>query len=181
MSYPLFDRPFILETDASGEGLGAVLCQMQDHDSLIHPIAYASRTLSRSEKNYTITELETLAVVWAVSNFRTYLYAHDVTVYTDNSAVRAVLETPNPSGKHARWWSKVYESGLKTIKIIYRPGKTNVNADALSRSPVDPPAQGENEEDVQVAVVHSNISDLLSQEPSDVPKGKFPDFAAEQR
>ena len=181
LSYPLFDRPFILETDASGEGLGAVLCQIQD-DSLSHPIAYASRSLSKAEGNYSITELETLAVVWAVSHFHTYLYAHDVTVYTNNSAVRAVLETPNPSGKYARWWSKVYESGLRSIQIVYRPGKANVYADALSRSPISPTSQEVNEdEDVQVAIVQSSISDLLSQEPSEVPRKEFPDFATEQR
>ena len=105
-------------------------------DGLRHPIAYASRGLSKAECNYGITELETLAVVWAVTHFRTYLYGNEVTVFTDHSAVKAVLETPNPSGKHARWWIKVYESGLKQVNIVYRPGKSNLSAEALSRSPV---------------------------------------------
>ena len=79
--------------------------------------------------------LETLAVVWAVSHFNAYLYGHDVMVYTDHSAVKAVLETPNPNGKHARWWLKIFASGLRTIKIVYNAGKVNRNADALSRCP----------------------------------------------
>ena len=53
----------------------------------------------------------------------TYDYGHDVLMYTDHSAVRAVLETPIASGKHARWWSKVYSSGLQDNKIVYCPVK----------------------------------------------------------
>ena len=59
------------------------------------------------EKHYAITELESLAVVWTVNHFHAYLHGHDVVVFTDHSAVKAVLETPSLSGKHARWWSKV--------------------------------------------------------------------------
>ena len=131
-----FSESFTLETDASIKGLGAVLSQLQD-DSCLHLVAYASRFLSGAEKRYAITELETLAVVWAVSHFHAYLYGNDVTVYTDHSAVKAVLETPNPSAKHARWWNKVYCSGVRNIQILYRPGKENMNADALSRNPQD--------------------------------------------
>ena len=84
---------------------------------------YASRALSRSERNYGITELETLAVVWAISHFRHFLYRKLVTVFTDHTAVKAVLETPNPTGKHARWWNKVYGCGVREVRIVYRAGK----------------------------------------------------------
>ena len=69
LAYPDFGRDFILETDASINRLGAVLSQTQE-DGKVHPVAYASRALSLTERNYTITELETLAVVWAVTDFR---------------------------------------------------------------------------------------------------------------
>lgn len=82
-------------------------------------VAYTSRALSPQEKRHVITELESLAVVWAVNHFHAYLYGHDVVVFTDHSAVKAVLETPNPSGKHARWWSKVFGSGVRNINIVY--------------------------------------------------------------
>ena len=65
-------------------------------------MAYTSRALTAPEKRYAITELETLAVVWAMSHFHSYLYEHDVTVLTDHSAVRAVLGNPEGSSKHAR-------------------------------------------------------------------------------
>jgi len=121
LAYPSFDRDFILETDASLKGLGAVLSQRQDEK--LHPIAFASRALNPQEKNYAITELETLAVVWAITHFHYYLYGHRVTVYTDHPAVKAVLETPNPSGKHARWWTRVYGRGVKEVQIVYRAGR----------------------------------------------------------
>ena len=98
LAYPSFDRPFVLETDASIVGLGAVLSQPQD-DGQLHPVAYASRSLSAAERNYAITELETLAVVWAINHFHFYLYGHSVKVLTDHTAVKAILETPNPSGR----------------------------------------------------------------------------------
>ena len=119
------------------------------------------------EKRYAVTELETLAVVWALNHFHAYLYGNEVAVYTDHSAVKAVLETPNLSAKHARWWTKVYGSGVKNIQIVYRSGRENSNADALSRNPqatapVAPPV-----EEVQIATVHVNsgeeeITELLN-------------------
>ena len=178
--YPNFNKGFKLETDASIKGLGAVLIQDQA-DGRAHPVAYASRALSPQEKNYLITELETLAVVWAVNHFRVYLYGHDVIVYSDHSAVKAVLETPNPSGKHARWWLKVFGSGLKSINIVYKAGKENTSADALSRNPHGQVPQGAEVEQVQVASVQSEdltLSEMLQLNP--VPNPFQLDFGAEQ-
>ena len=90
----------MVETDASIEGVGAVLEQYQD-DQKLHPVSYASRALNAAEKNYGISELEILAVVWAISHFHHYLYGN--TVYTDHTAMKAILEMSNPMGKHARW------------------------------------------------------------------------------
>ncbi|CAM9740336.1 unnamed protein product, partial [Heterosigma akashiwo] len=69
--YPRFDRPFIVETDASGQGLGAVLSQETDHGR--KPVAYASRVCSSTEANYSATELECLGVIYAVQQFRCYI------------------------------------------------------------------------------------------------------------
>ena len=107
LAYPNFDAEFVLETDASIRGLGAVLSQAQEGGKL-HPVGYASRALSPSEVRYGITDLKTLAVVWAISHFNHYLYGSCVVVYTDHTAIKSVLEAANPTGKHARWWTRVY-------------------------------------------------------------------------
>ena len=178
--FPDFTMGFVLETDASIKGLGAVLSQQRE-DKHLHPVAYASRSLTQAEKGYAITELETLAVVWAISHFHAYLYGNDVTVYTDHSAVKAVLATPSANGKHARWWSKVFGTGVRNVDIVYRSGKLNSNADALSRNPVDPaPAVAIAEGDVQVCNVTATttLSELLDAEPH--PIGDADYFAREQ-
>ena len=134
LSYPKFERErgFILETDASKVGLGAILSQRQD-DGTVHPIAYASRSLNTHERNYGISELETLGLVWAVRYFRPYLLGYPCTVYTDHAACLSILNTARPSGKLARWALSIQEMDLI---IKHRPGKSNANADALSRNPV---------------------------------------------
>ena len=131
LAYPRFgpDRSFVLETDASTIGLGAVLSQIQD-DGIVHPVAYASRSVDKHEKNYGISELETLGLVWAVRYFRPYLLGHPCVVYTDHAACLSILNTARPSGKLARWALTIQEMDL-TIK--HKSGKGNTNADALSR------------------------------------------------
>ena len=114
--------------DTCIQGLGAALSH-EEEDGRSHPVVYASHALCAPECNYSITESETLAVVWAISHLHTYLYGNCVTVYTDHSAVQAVLQTPNPTGKCARWWTKVYGSGVKEVYIVYHSGKTNLSAD----------------------------------------------------
>ena len=133
LAYPRFGPgvEFVLETDASGVGLGAVLSQLQE-DGQLHPVAYASRSLDASEKNYGISELETLGLVWAARHFRPYILGHHTTVYTDHSACLSLLQSARPSGKLARWALTIQELDL-TIK--HRSGQQNSNADALSRNP----------------------------------------------
>ena len=133
LAYPRFGSEvgFILETDASYVGLGAVLSQRQENGD-VHPIAYASRSLDVHEKNYGISELETLGLVWAVRYFRPYLLGHECVVYTDHAACLSILNSARPSGKLARWALTIQEMNL-TIK--HKAGKNNSNADALSRNP----------------------------------------------
>ena len=128
---PDFAHSFILETDASHAGLGAVLAQ--NINGMVHPVSFASRTLQPHEKNYGVTELEALGVVWAAKHFRPYLYGHQCDVFTDHVALKSLLCTPQPSGKLARWGMAIQELDLH---IHHRSGKKNTNADALSRYPV---------------------------------------------
>jgi len=181
LAYPCFTKDFTLETDASIQGLGAVLSQAQE-DGRLHPVAYATRALNPSEKNYSVTELETLAVVWAVTHFHSYLYGGRVTILTDHSAVKAVLETSNPTGKHARWWTRVYGRGVKEVRIVYRAGRENASADALSRRPQQPaPLHGIAQDETQVAAVYADrdITELMQEGP-DSPEVEEEGYGAEQ-
>ena len=151
----------------------ALALSQRQEDGSVHPVAYASRALSPTEKGYRITELKTLAVVWAVSHFHYYLYGHNVTIYTDHTIVKAVLEKPNSSGKHARWWSRVYGSGIKQVSITYRAGRENCNADTLLWHPQPTCLVSDDDEEVvQIAAIRDTnsffldeISSLLMQYP----------------
>ena len=92
-----------------------------------------------------------------------------MTVITDHSAVRTVLGAPSSSGKHARWWLKVFGSGVKDVQIVYRPGRDNDGADALSQNPVTTQQDNYLEVGAQVAQVtrasEEDVSHLLQQEP----------------
>ena len=105
MAFPDFTKPFVLHTDASQEGLGAVLYQEQD--GKLRVLGYASRTLTPSEKNYYMQagKLEILALKWAViEKFRDYLfYASSFTVYTDNNPLTYILSSAKLSAVGHRW------------------------------------------------------------------------------
>ena len=158
LAFPDFSEDFLLETDASRSGLGAVLAQKVD--GLTRPVAYASRTLQPHEANYGATELEALGVVWAVKHFRPYLYGHRCEVYTDHSALKALLNTPQPSGKLARWGLVLQDLDLH---IHHRAGKRNANADCLSRYPI--PHEPLPEGDPFAVIAAVDISDIEPVEP----------------
>ena len=101
--------------------------------TVVRPVTFAIRTLQPYEKNYAVTELEGLGVVWAAKHFCPYLYGHQCDVFTDHVALKSLLCTPRPSGKLARWGMAIQELDLH---IHHQSGKKNTNADALSRYPV---------------------------------------------
>ena len=115
LAFPDFSKGFILETDASGTGLGAVLAQEQP-DNTVRPITYASRSLLKHEHNYGIMELEGLGVVWTMKHFRPYLYGHLCVVYTDHQALKSLQNTSQPSGKLAQWGMALQEMDLTILR-----------------------------------------------------------------
>jgi hypothetical protein len=129
LQYPDFDKEFLLYTDASRHGLGAVIAQ-KDEEGRERAIAYASRSLSPAEKCYGITDQECLAVVWAIRHFSHYLCLKHFTVFTDHSALKWLQTCKMPIGRRGRW---IMELQQYDFSIIHRPGKANANADALSR------------------------------------------------
>lgn len=132
LSFPQFDIPFQLAADASNTGLGAVLSQTVDGREVV--IAYASWSLHKPEKNYSVTEREALALVWATKVFRPYLYGRSFELVTDHCPLTWLCTIKEPKGRTARWIMLLEEFHWS---IVHRAGKEHGNADALSRRPHD--------------------------------------------
>ncbi len=136
LAYPDVSQPYILYTDASDKGLGAVLYQRQGDKMRV--IGYGSRTLTNAEKNYHLHsgKLEFLALKWAISeHFRDYLYyAPSFVVYTDNNPLTYVTSSAKLNATGHRWLAELADFNF-TIK--YHPGRKNQVADTLSRMPVN--------------------------------------------
>ena len=128
LSYSQLNQPFILQTDASDFGIGAVLAQLDDQGNE-RVVAYASRVLSDREKHFSAMEREALAVVFATQYFRVYLLGRKFLLITDNKSLKW-LHSIEPKGRIARWIMDFQEFDFD---IHHRAGKENLNADALSR------------------------------------------------
>lgn len=126
--YPDFNKPFILTTDASDFAIGAVLSQGELGKD--KPIHFASRTLSKTEEGCSVPEKEMLAIYWALQTFRNYLYGAKFKILTDHQPLTFALSPKNTNAKLKRWKAYLEEHDYE---IIYKPGKSNVVADALSR------------------------------------------------
>ena len=125
LGYPCFKKGFTLQTDASAVGIGAVLEQEG------HVIAYASRSLTTPERQYSVIERECLAVVFAVKHFRHYLLGQPFSLHTDHQPLQW-LSAQKMEGRLCRWALALQEFDFE---IKYRRGSSNANADALSRIP----------------------------------------------
>ncbi|MCG8034916.1 MAG: hypothetical protein JAZ03_22460, partial [Candidatus Thiodiazotropha taylori] len=129
LAYADYSLPFKVHTDASFDGLGAVLYQTQDGQERV--IAYASRSLKPSEKNYPAHKLEFLALKWAIcEQFHDYLYGSQFEVLTDNNPLTYLFTTAKLDATGQRWVASL--SGYN-FTIRYRSGKRNADADGLSR------------------------------------------------
>ena len=132
--FPNFDKPFLLETDASKEGLGAVLSQKQD-DGCYHPIAFGSHSLTPTEKNLHSSKLEFLTLKWSVmEHFKEYLAYAPFVVRTDNDPLTYTLTTPNFDATGHRW---VGILASFEFSLEYQKGTDNGVADTLSQIPVN--------------------------------------------
>ena len=129
LAFANYTKDFLLKTDASKEGLGAVLSQKQE-DRWFHPVAYGSRVITTHEKNYHFTKLEFLVLKWAVmEHFKEYLLYQPFLVKTDNNPLTYIMTTPNLDATGHKWVSALakYDFWLE-----YQKGRDKAVADALS-------------------------------------------------
>ena len=142
LTYPNFNKPFDVHTDASDKQIGAVISQ----DS--RPIAHFSRTLNSAQKNYTVTDKELLSIVEVLKEYRSILYGHTINVYTDHKNLTH-SNTQTVSQRIMRWRLVIEEFG---VNLIYIKGEHNVAADALSRLP---------RRDVDSSEIENSVTEFL--------------------
>ncbi len=144
MQCPDFNKQFILETDASTTGLGAILSQEVEvplftdqiiMEKVVKPVSYISRTLAPAEKNYSVSELECLAIVWAIDQFNIYLSHGQFILYTDHKALSWLQQKKSTNRKLTRWALLLSEYNFI---IRHRKGTEMKHVDALSRFPIKP-------------------------------------------
>ena len=140
---PDFSKPFIVKTDACKQGFGSILAQKDDTGREV-VIGYASRKTKSPEQNYSASELECAAVVWALcSKWRCFVYLSHFYLVTDHQSLKWLMTTRNLTGRLARWSLHLQEFDFE---IIYRPGKQHGDVDGLSRAVA--PADFEAEEEL---------------------------------
>ena len=125
---PNVNKPFILQTDASSEGIGAIL--LQEEGPVKHPVAFASKKLLPCEKNYFTIEREVLAIVWGVQKFKNYLIGVHFYLETDHHPLQCLHQTKFQNGR-IMCWSLILQSYRFTVCAI--KGSENVGAHFLSR------------------------------------------------
>ena len=130
LAFPRNEGTFIIDCDSSETGLGTVCSQMQDGVERV--IGYASRTLNRSELNYSTTRKELLAVIFSLKSYRYLLLGRRFLIRSDHSALQYLRKTKEPIAQEARWLEFL---GQFDFDIIHRPGARHGNADSLSRRP----------------------------------------------
>ena len=134
LAYADYKKPFQLQTDASDLGLGAALYQRDDNDHQ-RVIAFASCSLSNTERNYPTHKLEFPALKWAITDrSHEYFYGGQFDIYTDNNPLTYILTSAKLDATGQRW---VASLANYDFRIFYKSGKNNVEADALSRIPRD--------------------------------------------
>ncbi len=124
---PDFDKVFVLQTDASNTGVGAVLSQVFDGE--LFPVAYASKKLLPREKAYSVIEREGLAIVWGVSKFQTYLYGREFVLQTDHQPL-TFINSSKVSKSRVMRWALFLQKNILQIRQV--KGK-DMAADYLSR------------------------------------------------
>ena len=170
LAFPDYKREFILDTDASDTGIGAVLSQVQE-DGSERVIAYASRVLTKPERRYCVTRRELLAVVNFVQHFRPYLLGRHFLLRTYHGSLTWLSNFREPEGQLARWLERLQEYDFT---IAHRPGRKHQNADTLSRQPCNQCGR-ENHFDNTVIAAEQQTTILTEKSPAELRKIQLDD------
>ena len=162
LTIPSPEDSFVLATDASGQGIGAVLSVSRSGVDL--PVAYFSRKLTQPESNYAITELECLALVKAIDHFGHYLVGKHFTVTTDHKALEALQTSKRLTGRLARWALSLQHL---SYTVQYKTGKNHQNADGMSQQAWERWEEDDLAEDVKL----EGGGDVEGQPPREVTHG----------
>jgi len=130
LNVPIFGKPFVLHSDASGFALGATLGQT-DEQGCERPLAFASQKLTQTQSAWSTIEREAYAIVWALNRFRDIVYGSKITVKCDHNPLQFLRECAPKSAKLLRWSLALQEFD---VEIEFKKGRDNVVADFLSRS-----------------------------------------------
>ena len=159
LAHPRFDLPFEIFTDASAYGIGAILKQRIDGKEQV--IAYASKTLNKAEIGYSATDRECLAIVFGCKKFRPYIYGTRFKIVTDHHALCWLMSVKNPHGRLSRWSVTMQDYD---IEIVHKSGRKHMDADALSRSPIELSPQ-KNAEEIVCCVDTTDVRQEQMKEP----------------
>ncbi|KHJ98185.1 integrase core domain protein, partial [Oesophagostomum dentatum] len=142
LAAPVSGKPYEIHTDASMKAVAATLLQQDDKTKQLHPIAFGSRCINKHERNYSIIELEALAIVFGLTYFRPYVFGAKIKIITDHAPLCSLFHRSDLTGRLAKYQLAIMSYDAV---IVYRPGRKNTVSDALSRYPVSAAVILENE------------------------------------
>lgn len=166
---PDFSKTFTIQCDASDTGLGGVLTQELDGEEVV--IAFCSRSMSKAERNYCVTQRELLALLFCIEKFRPYVEGVHFRVITDHYSLLWLNKLKEPTGKLARWALRLQQY---SFELAHRKGKLNVVPDALSRIQVDELPVADIETDSEDPW-YNNLRKKITTSPQNYPEWKVSD------
>ncbi len=165
LAYPMMDQSFLLYTDSSRQAFGAVLAQVQEGKERV--IAYYSRTIAGSERNYGVTDIEMAAACAAIKKFKHYLYEQPFDLITDHLPLKYIFKSNLAATNRLERLKLSVLTYVSRMTVIYKPGKKHQNADALSRFffPKDPDPEETNSKSENRVVLFIQATEQPQIEP----------------